>query len=517
VGAAESILAVGGAAEIQACAANLLRSEHGAVLAAVGPGLPDRDEVGDPRLLLTEEPDAEVSESTESTESSESTASSTPADDPTTAKPMPRADLRAAWVTHPPIRLVLPNGLTVLVSANPDSDVFAVHLVARGRTYCEPEGKAGMADLLHRLLAHGAGEWSRDELARQIDRSGIQLKLTDNPAFPYDDYQTTQEYSFVRLETVDRFFGEAFALLGAMVFEPTISDESLEEVRREALLLAERQAGMAPSEARRLQRQEIYADSRGARPALGISDDLATITVEDLRAFHDSYFAPSNLVVAIVTGLDPELIIDAVRERLGGAGENAGASPCAGDDEMLPVPTLAPVRREVEIGQEQSWVRIASVFECDPADVPALRVAALLLSDRVAFELRERQGLAYSVGASLGSRGNRAWVFASMGTRGENLDRGEAGLVSGVRELGESEISDEEVTKVVKSHMGRRRMRQITRINQAQELCLDAIAGKEIGAGSVALEELTSVTAEDVRRVAREYFTPASFVTVIAR
>jgi zinc protease len=501
------------APDIQRCSAELMRPGEGAALAAIGPGLPDREESRDPRELVEWVPEES---------GAEEPAAAAPAE-PAAAAPAEPAAAAAAKtaVSHPPVRVVLPNGLTVLVSANTDSDVFAIHLAARGRSYCEPPGKSGIADLLHRLLPLGAGEWTRPEMGRELDRAGIQLKVTDNPGIPYDDYQTSQEYSFVRLETVDRFHREALALLGAMVFEPAITEESLEEVRREAVALAERRAGRSSTEARRLLDEAFYPDSPGSRPALGTVTDLGAITVDDVRAFHADYFAPSNLVVAIVTGLEPEPVMAAVEEHLGAAGGGSGgataASYCASLEEMLPKPTLAPDRREIEVGQDQSWIRIGSVFNCNPADRAALEVAAMVLSDRVALELRERQGLAYSVGAALGSQQDRAWIVTSMGTRPENLARGEDGLVAGLRGLDESEITAEEVTKVVKSYTGRRRMRKITRINQARALCLDALLGREIGAESADLEALADVTPEDVRRVAGTYFSAAPLITVIAR
>lgn len=506
-GAGEALARVG-AAGILRCAERLMVVGDGAALAAVGPGLEAREEARDPRALAA--PAAAGPARAVSRESSGGAQKMVER----TARLGPPAPPPAA-AAHEPATIILDNGLTLVLAANPDSDVFAVHLAARGRSYCEPADRSGIADLLHRMLLLGAGPWSRGEFAREIDRAGLQIKVTDLPGIPYDDYQTTPEYSFVRVETADRFYREALAVLGEMIFAPALAEDALAEAQKEAIPLAERRARSARDQAQMLLRRSFYPGSRGSSPPLGTAADLAQVTREDVRAFHTRYFAPGNLVVAIVTGREPRAVLAAAREALGrAAGERGG--PCAVSTDMLPTPTTAPAREELEIGREQSWIRVGSVFPVVPADGPPLEVASLVLSDRLAFELRERQGLAYSIGASYGQLGGRGWIAAGMGTRPENLQEAEAGLVAGIHELALSDISADEVTKVVKSHRGRARMRRVTRINQAMNLCLDRL-WTENPAAPGDTSSLLAVTAADVRRVAAAYLAAARLVTAVAR
>ena len=48
--------------------------------------------------------------------------------------------------------VVLGNGLTLSVRTDTNEKVFAAHLIARNRSALEPEDRAGLADLVHRLL-----------------------------------------------------------------------------------------------------------------------------------------------------------------------------------------------------------------------------------------------------------------------------------------------------------------------------------------------------------------------------
>jgi len=495
-------------------AAEALLSER-AVLVAVGPGLaPVADQRNPLELVAQGSRPAAPQEALGGAPDHAVTSSALAAP----------SDWRRVTTSHPPLQKTFPNGLTAIVASSPESEVFAIHLLARGRTFCEPSGKSGLADLLHRVLPYGAGGRSRAELGRELDRSGIRLKLTDDPRIPYDDYQTQQTSSFIRLETVDRFGPQAITLLAAMVEEPDLFGSVLSEVQRQAVLDAERRAASPAEQSLNLLRLELYGNSPGARPALGAMADLKSITHDDLTAFHRRYFVPANLILGIVTGIEPEAVLAQIGATWGESlGESSPSDParrelhCASPAAMRPEPTAAPGRRETVLAKEQSWIRLGTVMSPAPGDRPALEVATLLLSDRMNAELRERHGLAYSVGASLGTTGDRAWLTAGMGTRPENVARAEAGLVAAIRDLGGAAVSAEDVTRVVKAHQGRQRMRRVTRINQAQVLALEAMAGDPLGKSAADLAALTTVRADDVTRVARATFGPAPLVTAIAR
>jgi len=72
------------------------------------------------------------------------------------------------------------------------------------------------------------------------------------------------------------------------------------------------------------------------------------------------------------------------------------------------------------------------VFEAPEADRAALSVLGAMLSDALAFDLRETRGLAYSIGASIAPWGGRMRLLVTMGTRKANLEEAIAGLRAGI-------------------------------------------------------------------------------------
>ncbi len=86
------------------------------------------------------------------------------------------------------------------------------------------------------------------------------------------------------------------------------------------------------------------------------------------------------------------------------------------------------------------------------SDWPALEVLVAMFSDQLAFELREQQGLAYSLGAGVGAAvdgGKLAAVTVSMGTRQANLDTAAAGIREQMARFAQARFRSRQLAKTV--------------------------------------------------------------------
>jgi len=147
-------------------------------------------------------------------------------------------------------------------------------------------------------------------------------------------------------------------------------------------------------------------------------------------------------------------------------------------------------------------------------DRPALALLFALISDRMAFELREERGWAYSIGCWVSADDSLAVAGAYMGTRPENLEAALAGLrrhLAG-REL--KGLDQAELDKVRGGVLGRGLMRSLASINQAWNLALGTLEG-DPDARAARLEALRGVTLDDLRRVQRRYLPDRPWTTVV--
>ena len=265
--------------------------------------------------------------------------------------------------------------------------------------------------------ARAASCSDRATLAARLDELGARVKTHDDPAVPYDDYYTTPEFSFVRLEMPADRWREGIALLGEIVRFPRMDPSEIEAVRKEMLDLIRRRSESTRARAQDLAARTLAAEHPLAKPVLGTAESVASITAEDLRAFHARYFTGRRLVLTEVGPVDGEQVLDGVRAAL-------GALPAGDDPTPVPAASLTPagVRGEEALGKEQASVALAYLFDADPADEAALLVTGALLSDKLSFRLREEKGLAYSMSASIAPWGGRERFDATMATRRTNVD-----------------------------------------------------------------------------------------------
>jgi len=411
-----------------------------------------------------------------------------------------------------PAVLQLDNGLTVIHAAAASTRMFAIHLLVKDRSLREPDTMRGIADLLHRSFPSVIRE--KDGGPSRLDHAGGTLKVADSQWIPYDDYYTTPLYSFVRLECIDEYYEEALSLLARMLTGPYDDEAALEDARSELLSAIER-AGSRPGNRTRARLNElVFGDNPRSRSVTGSEETLSLVTTQNINDFSREYLSPDNLVLAIVGNVPRDEAVASLKKTLGQLRRAPSTGSVVGS---LPPPlTEVSTREEIEGGGNQSSLRMARIMELAPEDRWALLVAARIASNHMQQDLRETRGLAYSLGISAALYGNRAAVFASMGTRPENLEEAEAGMQSYLAG-GKLDVTADEIETAVNKHLSRMRMRRITSMGQAFTLCRDYFLRGGIDYTQREAEGLAAVTREDVHRAAARYLSDAPTITVIAR
>jgi predicted Zn-dependent peptidase len=380
---------------------------------------------------------------------------------------------------QPVVRTYLPNGLLVILDSSDDSRVFAAHVLARDRALCEPAGKHGVAELLHGMVGTaGARGHAAGDLSTALRRIGGSLKTQDDPAIPYDDIYLSPEYSYIRLEALDEFAGEALDLLRGLLADPALGDERAFASARESLLSRARRAATSPRDRARLAlARSLWGEGHPlASSPFGTEAEVSSITQADVRSFHASYFSPKNLIVSIGTSLPPERILPMLEARLGrwslsgSAPRPVAAMPAPGDvPQGAPAPSPRPVAETLAGPQSYvAWGRLASA-----TDAAGLSAVASVLGARMGDVLREQRGLAYSLGADASPLGGMVQVTAGMGILPEKLDDARAGLREMVLSLVARPPTQEELDAAARDTHVRTLMRGLSRINRGWRRCVD--------------------------------------------
>ncbi len=408
---------------------------------------------------------------------------------------------------------VLENGLTVVVKENHDSRVVGIHLLAKGRSLCEGKEKWGMAEILQRMLLEGGTvNHPGEKLYQSFETIGAELKLHDNPNIPYDDYYNSTRFVYMRLKVVDFFFEEGIKLLAEMVSQPVFTGNAFEQAQKSVMSLSTTKASSTPKVASRMLYDNLFVTNPGFGWTHGNSKNIEHINLEEIKRLHDKLYNASNLVLTISANLSIDQVMKQVKTCFGGTWGNAGW--------QLPEfkPQLGQFGKKVhkKIGKSQSYIIVANTFELEEKDQPALHILSSIFSGRLAFNLREQQGLAYSIGVHFPKYKDANWYSITMGTRPENIEKALSGIREEIRSIRKSSFEEMEVQQIINAALGRRGMRRMDRVSQAYYISMEILDGKLPEADDQYGEKLKMVTPQDLKRLAPLIFKSDDHLIVIA-
>jgi len=445
----------------------------------------------------------------------------TPVDDATGSGAAPLDSKIEIWT--------LSNGARVAAKSGPESPVFAVHAFVDARSAREPEGQAGAAELVHRLLGKGTSHREGEEVEAGLRSLGVEWKAADSPAIPYDDHYSVPDFSFFRFQTLDRFAEPGLEILADILDTPRFTKEEFESERRSLLSRVAKDGKTSRGRARRQLATEVGSASSDL---YGTSTSLEAMDFAGIESFSEAYLDPASMLFVIGSGWPIDRLRTLTETTLGQIEpvatpiEKSASSIPSGCpwpiDEAEPNEVfgdLPPLPLWIDDqGDEQSHIILAKWIEAPEEAGPTLRLMNSIVSEAIAFQLREREGLAYSIGSSVQPLGAGRWLWmASAGTRPENLPR----LLEGLRELPDTaftELPAEETLDTRRTKMkGRSLMRRVTRMNWAYHAGLALRRDQDAENLDARYDAMEELTPNDVASAYEQYLRGAPAAVFIAK
>ena len=213
----------------------------------------------------------------------------------------------------------LSNGLTVVVSEDHASPTFGISTVYHVGFRLEPKGRTGFAHLFEHLMFEGTPNAPKGVFSRVVEGGGG----IDNGStrFDYTDYIVSGPVS--ALEPILWLEADRMRTLD---FSPETLANQRDVVKEEIRVnVKNRPYGLF-----------FWTDLGGlafdkwenAHDGYGSFADLDAATLDDVKAFHATYYAPNNAVVAVAGDVKPDEVF-ALAQKYFGAIPSQPASPKA--------------------------------------------------------------------------------------------------------------------------------------------------------------------------------------------
>ena len=205
------------------------------------------------------------------------------------------AQLHAKPVNVPVVYYKLPNGLKVVISEDHIAPVVTVGVYYNVGFRVEPKGRTGFAHLFEHMMFQGSANVKKFEHAKFVEANGG--STNGHTDFDYTNYYETLPSN--RLEM-------ALWLESDRMRSLDISDENLKN--QQNVVSEEVRVNVLNQPYQFFEWIELWKNAftnwNNAHNGYGELSEINAATIEDVRSFFKTYYAPNNAVLTIVGDVD---------------------------------------------------------------------------------------------------------------------------------------------------------------------------------------------------------------------
>jgi zinc protease len=398
-------------------------------------------------------------------------------------------------------QFTLANGMTIVLSEDHSTPIVHLQLWYHVGSKNEKKGRTGFAHLFEHMMFKGSKNVAPEEHTSVISSVGGQSNA----------YTTDDETVF--WETVPAqylplvLWLEADRMASLRIDKDTFVNER-EVVKEERRMRVDNQPYGRLNE---IIYDNAFTVHPYKHPTIGSMEDLEAASIEDVREFFETYYVPENATLVLVGDFDPlqaKLLV----------GQYVGRVPKARQPVPRDIPKEPPQTKERRVTVEAPWPLPAVVvahhvtFDGNPDSYP-LHIASKVLSDgqssRIYQKLVYEQQLAVAAfgGANLIEDPNLFYTVAIV-QPGHTPEEAASALIAELDRLKAEPVSDHELQRTKNQFARDYILGRESNQQKALQLAHAVVIHHDITTADGEFEIFQNITAADVQRVARTYFTP---------
>lgn len=402
-------------------------------------------------------------------------------------------------------RVVSPGGVEAWLVEEHAVPLVVMEVGWEGGSRLDPAGKEGLATMVAGLLDEGAGDLDSQTFQSRLDDLAVRLGFDSDP----DTFNGT-------LKTLTENTGEAFDLFRLAISEPRFDAAAVERIRGQIEVIIARDDQDPDRIAARAWYKAALPDHDYARPPKGTSESIDGIAAEDLRAYTRRVLARDNVKIAVVGAIDAATLAPLLDKTF-------GALPARADLTDTPEVEVrrAALVEVIDRPMPQSVVIFGQrgLKRNDPDFVPAYVMNYVLggggFSSRLMTEVREKRGLAYSVGSYLYPLRHAGLFIGQVATENARVSESLEVIRAEFQRLVDDGISDQELADAKTYLTGSYPLRFDSNGSIARQLV--GIQLQDLGIDYVDRRNglIEAVTQDDIRRVARRLLDPDNLIVTV--
>ena len=392
----------------------------------------------------------------------------------------------------------LESGMRVVTTPVPTAQSVSVNLFVGAGSRGEDERTKGLAHFVEHMLFKGTpSRPTAIDIAEAIEGAGGMLNA-------YTSKEFTCYWNHVPFDRLD----VGVDVLADMLSHPLLDAAEIDRERSVVQQEIKRGKDQPGAWVGELLGQALFGDHPMGWSTAGTEETVAALERPDFADWLGIRCSPPNLVLSVAGNTSHEAVMALAARHFPRA--NGGTPP-----QVLAVDGRLPARRAIAdsrpIAQANLALGLPALSRSDPERFPLMVLNALLgrgMSSRLFKEVRERRGLAYSVGSSVSRHSDTGMLAVSAGVSPENLAEAVRVILAELEKLVQEPVGDEEMTKARDYTIGSFRLSLETSMALGQRAGENLLTMGEIEPVESVVEKIAAVDAEDVLRVARRVLVP---------
>jgi len=250
--------------------------------------------------------------------------------------------------------------------------------------------------------------------------------------------------------------------------------------------------------------EAVFGGHPLGRRVLGEPEVIASIPVPDIEAYRRAHYAAPQIVVGAAGHLDHERIVELAERLVNPPSEGEGQireAPLSGDSR------LCFLQKETE--QYHICFGAPGLRRDDQRRYPLAVLDAIFggsTSSRLFREVREKRGLAYSVGSYNEQFTDQGLVATYVGTREDNVEEACQIIGTEMARLRSEPVSQEELTRAKESVKGRLVLSSESTAARMTRISRATLFGLPIETLDEMLAKVDAIGVEDLTELAGELY-----------
>lgn len=396
-------------------------------------------------------------------------------------------------------RVVLENGMTLVLEQDTSSAITFIQILIRGGKRAETEDMEGISYLTTRLSLEIPDQTSLQQIMNQATNMRMDGRF---------------DFSFIDIGCLTENLEDTLKLITRIMFDPLISGPRISGRKEQMGSYRRTEEDDAPQRAHQAARELFFRGTPYAGSIYGTEDTRKNIKAKDIRSFFEKSFTGNNMILAGSSDLKTEELESVLRRFF-------EVLPPGDILTLSAVEAIPPSEHSVFIAKkaEQSLVEIA--FPLPPLSRKSFCLTALLedyLGQGVAsrlWPLRSREKLAYTVASRALQLEAGGLLEAYLETENDKRDRALSALRENLESLHREGMTAEDLL-MTKRHTRASFLRE----NEAKEnrtFNLAAFESSGLGYDFVHdfIEGIESITLEEINAAIKEILDPANAVEIV--